>query len=33
VRENAPGLGDLSRDFDFNQAPRPPLILPGARGP
>jgi phospholipase C len=27
VRENAPGLGDLRRDFDFNQAPRPPLIL------
>jgi len=28
VRENAPGLGDLSRDFDFTQEPRPPLILP-----
>ena len=27
VRENARGLGDLRRDFDFNQAPRPPLIL------
>jgi phospholipase C len=27
VRENAPGLGDLTRDFDFRQAPRPPLIL------
>jgi phospholipase C len=28
VRERARGLGDLRRDFDFNQAPRPPLILP-----
>jgi phospholipase C len=28
VRENAPGLGDLRRDFNFNQKPRPPLILP-----
>jgi phospholipase C len=28
VRENAPGLGDLRRDFNFNQRPRPPLILP-----
>jgi phospholipase C len=28
VRENARGLGDLRRDFDFGQAPRPPLILP-----
>jgi phospholipase C len=28
VRENAPILGNLSRDFDFDQAPRPPLILP-----
>ena len=27
VRENAPGLGDLQRDFDFEQAPRPPLPL------
>ncbi len=27
VRENVPGLGDLSRDFDFSQEPRPPLIL------
>ena len=33
VRENAPGLGDLSLDFDFNQPPQPPLILPGAKGP
>src|ERR1700687_148270 len=28
VRENVPILGDLRNDFDFNQAPRPPLILP-----
>ena len=28
VREVAPGLGDLTRDFDFNQAPQPPLALP-----
>jgi len=28
VRENLQVLGDLARDFDFNQAPRPPLILP-----
>ncbi len=27
VREEAPLLGDLSLDFDFNQPPRPPLIL------
>jgi phospholipase C len=27
VRENAPALGNLIRDFDFNQKPRPPLIL------
>jgi phospholipase C len=27
VRENAPQLGDLERDFDFGQRPRPPLIL------
>jgi phospholipase C len=27
VRENARGLGDLRNDFDFNQAPRPPLFL------
>lgn len=30
VRENASQLGDLRNDFDFNQAPRPPEILPGA---
>jgi phospholipase C len=27
VRENAKLLGNLVRDFDFHQAPRPPLIL------
>ena len=27
VRENAPQLGDLTTDFDFSQAPRPPLVL------
>jgi phospholipase C len=28
VRENAPQLGDLLLDFNFNQTPLPPLILP-----
>jgi len=28
VRENASILGNLVRDFDFTQKPRPPLILP-----
>jgi phospholipase C len=28
VREDVPILGDLARDFDFNQVPRPPVILP-----
>jgi phospholipase C len=28
VRENAPELGNLVRDFKFNQPPRPPLLLP-----
>jgi phospholipase C len=28
VRENAPGLGDLRRDFNFSESPRSPLILP-----
>jgi phospholipase C len=28
VRERAATLGDLANDFDFTQAPRPPLILP-----
>ncbi len=27
VREEAPGLGSLAEDFNFNQAPRQPLIL------
>ena len=27
VREAAPGLGDITADFDFSQPPRPPLIL------
>ena len=28
VRENASILGDLGRDFDFDQTPRPPVLLP-----
>jgi phospholipase C len=28
VRENAPQLGDLTADFNFDQTPRPPRILP-----
>ena len=28
VRENAPILGNLANDFDFDPKPRPPLILP-----
>ena len=28
VRENSPALGDLTRDFDFNQPPAPPFLLP-----
>src|SRR5204862_7715074 len=28
VRENAAILGDLVRDFDFGQKPRPPFLLP-----
>jgi phospholipase C len=28
VRENWPGLGDLAREFNFNQAPRAPKLLP-----
>jgi phospholipase C len=27
VREEAPGLGDIASDFDFNQSPRPPVTL------
>jgi phospholipase C len=30
VRENAPQLGNLLKDFDFAQEPRPPLELPTA---
>jgi phospholipase C len=36
VRERARGLGDLRRDFDFHQRPRPPMLLPthpAASGP
>jgi phospholipase C len=29
VRENVPILGDLRKDFDFTQKPRPPETLPG----
>jgi len=28
VRESNPLLGDLTADFDFNQPPRPPMMLP-----
>ena len=28
VRETLPILGDVARDFNFNQPPRPPLLLP-----
>jgi phospholipase C len=28
VRENAPILGNMVNDFDFTQAPRPPVLLP-----
>jgi phospholipase C len=28
VRENASVLGDLTKDFDFNQTPRAPAVLP-----
>jgi phospholipase C len=31
VRESLPILGDLTRDFDFTQPPRPPTPLPGGR--
>ncbi len=33
VREEAPGLGNLAEDFDFNQPPNPPLILPPEPAP
>jgi len=29
VRESNPQLGNLINDFDFNQPPRPPVLLPG----
>jgi len=28
VREEAPGLGDIASDFNFNQSPKPPVLLP-----
>jgi phospholipase C len=28
VRENVPILGNMAEDFDFNQAPRAPVLLP-----
>ncbi len=28
VRENVAGLGDLVHDFNFNQRPRRPFLLP-----
>jgi phospholipase C len=28
VRENVPILGDLRKEFNFNQSPRPPMLLP-----
>ena len=31
VRENVSILGDLRKDFDFTQAPRAPLVLPGGK--
>jgi phospholipase C len=33
VRENAPILGSLVRDFDFSEPPAPPFILPTAPAP
>jgi phospholipase C len=33
VRERAPQLGDLRADFDFSQAPRPPMLLRGGLEP
>jgi phospholipase C len=33
VREEAPGLGNLEADFNFNQPPRPPLILSSKPAP
>jgi phospholipase C len=31
VRETVPGLGNLTRDFNFSASPRPPVILPVSR--
>jgi hypothetical protein len=28
VREDEPILGNMDEDFDFSQAPRPPVLLP-----
>jgi phospholipase C len=28
IRENQPELGNLIKDFNFSQSPRPPLLLP-----
>jgi phospholipase C len=33
VREDSPVLGDLTRDFDFNQPPAPPFLLPAHPAP
>jgi phospholipase C len=33
VRESVPILGNLASDFNFDQAPRPPLLLPLAPAP
>jgi phospholipase C len=33
VRESNPLLGDLSSDFDFNQTPRAPVVLPAHPAP
>jgi phospholipase C len=33
VAEDQPGIGDLARDFDFRQAPRPPFLLPPRPSP
>jgi phospholipase C len=33
VREEAPGLGNLVEDFDFDQPPRRPLLLPSEPAP
>jgi hypothetical protein len=28
VRENLPELGDMTSEFDFNQSPTRPVVLP-----